>query len=190
MGTGSLNQPVTGTLPPGPLTRLLAGTDYSLADWYATPLVPLAAGAVLALAERALRSRLCAGASRASLQVLVQICRFWQDGVLEACGTASVTDAREAALRELVQGQLLASRKLARAPAHLARGFRLAAPLLETADYFRLLREHELLACLPYSDRPAPALDLPALLNEAAVIRRLQRGDRRRPVWPHLDTLG
>lgn len=190
MEAGSLNQSVTDAAPPGPLTRLLAGTDYSLADWYATPLAPVTAGAVLAAAQRALQSRLCAGASRAPLQVLVQICGFWLDGLPEERGTASTTDAREAALRELVRGQLLASRKLAPAPAHLARGFRLAAPLLDTADYFRLLREHELLAGLPYSGRPAPAQDLPALLNEAAVIRRLQCGDRRRPVWPHLDTLG
>ncbi len=193
MGTGSANQPVTVVLPQGPLAGLLAGADYALTDWYATPLSASAAGVLLSATQRAIPSRLRSGASSATLQVLLQICRFWQEvprGSPAMLWQQPVQSAREAALQELVHGQLLASRKLRPALAHLARGFRHAAPLLETADYFRLLREHELLAGLPFSDTPAAAADLPALLNEAAVIRRLQHGGRRQPAWPHLDTLG
>ncbi len=193
METGSVNQPVTVVLPQGPLAGLLAGADYALTDWYATPLSARAAGALLSATQCEIQARLRSGASSAPLQVLLQICRFWRE---EPRGSHAVfwphpaQSSREAALQELVHGQLLASRKLRPALAHLARGFRHAAPLLETADYFRLLREHELLAGLPFSDTPAAAADLPALLNEAAVIRRLQHGGRRQPAWPHLDTLG
>jgi hypothetical protein len=193
METGTVNQPVADTLPPGPLSRLLAGADYALADWYATPLAPATASALLSATQTAFQACLRSGASCVPLQVLLQICRFWLEGSLEPLGTSRelpVQSAREAALQSLVRGQLLASRKLRPALAYLACGFRQAAPLLETGDYFRLLREHELLACLTFSDKPAAAQDLPALLNEAAVIRCLQRGNRFQPAWPHLDTLG
>jgi hypothetical protein len=193
MESGTVNQSVTNALSYRPLARLLSDADYSLADWYATPLVPAAAGALLRVTQRVIQSRLRSGGPRLPLQVLLQIARFSLEGPsapLAAIPLDPPPTAREAALQELVYGQLLVSRKLRPAPAHLARGFRLAAPLLETPEYFRLVREHELLACLPLSDTPAAARDLPVLLNEAAVIRRLQRGDRRRPAWPHLDTLG
>ena len=189
----SSNQPVTDLLRHGPLARLLEGTDYSLADWYATPLSPSAAGVWRTAAQRAVQDRLRSGASCFALQLLLQICRFWQEGRPAPAAVSRADPARtghEAALLELVHGQLLASCKLRPAYSHLARGFRQAAPSLGTADYFRVLGEHELLACLPLSDTPSAAQDLPALLNEAAVIRRLQRGERRRPAWPHLDTLG
>ena len=191
MKSGSVNQPVTVVLPQGPLAGLLAGADYALTDWYATPLSAKAAGFLLSATQRAIQLQLRSGVSSGPLQVLLQICRFWQE---EPRGSPAMSwqqpaqSAREAALQELVHGQLLASRKLHPALTHLARGFRHAAPLLETADYFRLLREHELLAGLPFSDTPVAAADLPALLHEAAVTRRLQHGDRRPPPWPHLDT--
>ncbi|MGD2112862.1 MAG: hypothetical protein PVI50_05710 [Gammaproteobacteria bacterium] len=177
----------------GPLARLLSAADYSLADWYATPLAPAAAGALLRVTQRAIQARLRSGGSCLPLEILLQIARFSLEkpsAPLPAISRNPPPAAREAALQELVYGQLLVSRKLQPAPAHLARGFRLAAPLLEATEYFRLVREHELLTCLPFSDTPAAARDLPALLNEAAVIRRLQRGNRRRPTWPHLDTVG
>jgi len=191
MGMISANQSVTGGR--GALARLLQSAPYSLADWYATPLAPAEARALQSAALEAIQRRLRKGESCFPLQVLLQICRFWIDGLpgqVRKVTRHMAGSAREAALQALVHGQLLASRKLHPAGVHLSLGFRHAAPLLETADYFRLLRVHELLAYLPLSDQPAVPLDLPALLNEAAVIRRLQRGDRRRPAGPHLDTLG
>jgi len=193
METGLVKQSVTDGPRQGPLARLLACEGYSLADWYATPLSPAQAGTLLSLTQQAIQGRLRRGGSCIPLQLLLAICRFWLEE--QRARTAlywpyPAGSAREVALQELVHGQLLVSRKLRPAEVHLSLGFRAAAPLLETSDYFRLLREHELLACLPLSGQPATAQDLPALLNEAAVIRCLQRGDRRRPAWPHLDTLG
>jgi hypothetical protein len=193
MESGSINQPVTERLREGPLAGLLSCASYSLADWYATPLSTTEAGTLLSLTQQAIQRRLRGGESCVPLQVLLQICRFWLEALPEPPGESwryPARSEREAALQELVHGQLLVSRKLRPALFHLSLGFRHAAPLLETADYFRLLREHELLACLPLSGEPAAAQDLTALLNEAAVIRRLQRSERRQPAWPHLDTLG
>jgi len=193
METGSVNQPVTERLRCGPLARLLSCAGYSLADWYATPLSPAEAGTMLSLTQQAIQWRLRSGESCVPLQLLLQICRFWLETTPDLPGESWRFPARpdrEAALQELVHGQLLISRKLRPALFHLSLGFRHAAPLLETADYFRLIREHELLACLPLSGQPAAPQDLTALLNEAAVIRRLQRGERRQSTWPHLDTLG
>ncbi|MEZ5541228.1 MAG: hypothetical protein R3F42_04205 [Pseudomonadota bacterium] len=189
MANHAENHTVLDALPAGPLTRLLTGTDWSLADWYAVPLAPALAARLLAATRDAFTARLLGGASPVTLRVLQQIVQFALDGTVGEAVTHTA-GAREHALGELVRGQLLASRKLQPAMTHLERGFRLAAPFLATADYFRLLHEHELLACLPYGATPAVAQDLPALLNEAAVIRRLRQGDRRRPVFPHTDTLG
>ncbi len=176
------------------LARLLHCSTWSLADWYATPLTTAEAGAWLSATQQAIQQRLRDGASCFPLQLLLQICHFWLDELhrpaFETLPHPAGSD-RHAALPDLVYGQLLASRKLRPAGVYLSRGFRHAAPFLEPAEYFRVLGEHELLAGLPLSDRPAAPLDLPALLNEAAVIRRLQGADRRLPVWPHhLDTLG
>lgn len=186
------NQPAPYRGGRGPLVRLLHCSEWSLADWYATPLTPAEAGDWLSSTQQAIQQRLRSGEPCFPLQVLLQICRFWLDA-------SHVPDSetlrprkgsvRHAALPELVYGQLLASRKLRSAMPYLERGFRLAAPRLEAAAYFRLLREHELIACLPLSDTPAAPQDLPVLLNEAAVIRRLRRADRRRPICTHLDTL-
>jgi hypothetical protein len=194
MGSTSPDQPVPDGQGGGALARLLDCSTWSLADWYATPLTTAEAGAWLSATQQAIQLRLRGGASCFTLQVLLQICHFWLD---ELHGTACRTmpqpaaSARHAALPDLVYGQLLASRKLRPAGVYLSRGFRQAAHFLEPADYFRVLGEHELLAGLPLSDRPAAPLDLPALLNEAAVIRRLQGTDRRLTTWPrHMDTLG
>ena len=91
---------------------------------------------------------------------------------------------------ELVYGQLLISGKRLPARQHLARGFSLSARHLDTADYFILLRQHELLEYLPLSETPAVAQDQRSLLKQAAVIRRLKEGERRAHESPHCDTLG
>lgn len=101
-------------------------------------------------------------------------------------------ETRARALAELVYGQLLASCRLTGAIDHLGRGFRLAAPLLEPARYFAVLKRHEALAELTYGPTPAPALGLEALLREASVIRALRgrpRGSMHRPRDP-ADTVG
>jgi hypothetical protein len=100
---------------------------------------------------------------------------------------------REQALVELVYGQALISQRLRAGLSHLDAGLRLAHDIIATADYFTLVKRHELLSELPLGDDPAPPQGLSALLVEAGVIRRLKaaRTDARRYIIPHrADTLG
>ena len=73
---------------------------------------------------------------------------------------------------------------------YLARGFSLAVPYLESAEYFTLLRRHELLAGLHLTDTPSPPAPLQNLLAEAAVVGCMQQSDRRHVRALNLDTLG
>jgi hypothetical protein len=165
----------------------------SLAGWYADPIAVPDARALLDIAQRRLRSRLCRGGRCFPLQVLGMICHHWLHPVsaldYRQLSTLACDDS-ERALVELVYGQLLVSGKRLPARQHLARGFSLAASHLETADYFLLVRRHELLDFLPLSMTSAAPQDLRSLLKEAAVIRRLQEGERRAYKNPHCDTLG
>jgi len=164
-----------------------------LAGWYATPLAAHAASDLLELAQADILHRLRDGGDYHQLHVLVLLCRFWldRDGQAEYRELAEhCADGHARALLELVYGQLLASCKLAGAARHLAQGFRQAAGLLCNSDYFHVMHRHELLDYLPLAECPAPALDLPELLAEAAVIRRLQDRAVRRVPGSRLDTLG
>jgi hypothetical protein len=165
----------------------------SLAGWYADPIAAPAARALLDNAERRLRSCLCRGERCFPLHLLRMICHHWlqSDSALDYQQLSALAcDDSECALLELVYGQLLISGKRLPARHHLARGFSLAAGYLDTADYFLLLRRHELLDYLPLSGTPATPQDLRSLQKEAAVIRRLQHGERRALENPHCDTLG
>ena len=99
-------------------------------------------------------------------------------------------NTHEGALLELVFGQWLACRKLLPAMRHLEDGFRLAAPILASTDYFCLLNRHERLAWLSLSRHAISPQDLPSLLIEAAVTERLKKGKPRDPAFSHRDTLG
>jgi hypothetical protein len=165
----------------------------SLAGWYADPIAAPDARALLDTAQRRLQSRLCRGGRCFPLHVLGMICHHWLQPVsaLEYQQLSTLTcDDSERALVELVYGQLLISGKRLPARQHLERGFSLAARHLETADYFLLLRRHELLGFLPLSGMSAIPQDLRSLLNEAAVIKRLREGERRHHTNTHHDTLG
>jgi hypothetical protein len=165
----------------------------SLAGWYADPIAAPAAQALLDAAERRLQSRLCRGGRCFPLHVLRMICHHWlQSGsALDYRQLSALTcDIDERALVELVYGQLLISGKRLPARQHLARGFSLAAQTLDTADYFLLLRQHELLGYLPLSGVASVPQDLRSLLEQAAVIRRLQEGERRPLNNSHCDTVG
>ena len=169
---------------------LLDTAPPSLAGWYADPLDATDAVDLLQQVEVSQQTCLRRGASCFRVQLLALICHEWLPGEPHYCEKPSAGNDYERALQELVRGQLLASCKRAGALGHLERGFRLAGPLLAPQDYFRLLHRHELLAYLPYSDRPLPALDLPALLNEAGVIKRLRSNERRRHHFERRDTVG
>jgi hypothetical protein len=110
------------------------------------------------------------------------ICHYWMhsDCAFEYRQLSALADDdKELALLELVYGQLMISRKRLPARQHLARGFSLAARYLDTAEYFLVVRRHELLACLALSGPPAFPRNLQSLLTEAAVIRRLREGVQR-----------
>lgn len=171
-----------------------AYTELPLGAWYAEPVAPEQAAAMLERSRAALRQAYFSGQDAFGLRLREMIARFWLGRPVEAdhlslVGTA--TGVRERALAELVYGQLLMSRKLAGAMERLDAGFALAVPLLAPADYFALLKRHDLLRHLPLSTQPAPAQDLASLLAEAAVIRRLQAaaGPPRRAHSP-TDTVG
>lgn len=173
--------------------RLLGQNPSSLATWYADPLTTGAAEELHTRAERALQACLRTGTPCFQLRVLQLVCHFW---LAEAINLeyerllVSATGGCEQALLELVHGQLLISCKYRLAQRHLERGFRLAAPQLDAADYFHMVRRHELLGYLRMSDMPSRPQTLDALLVEAAVIRRLQEGEGRQYHGAHLDTVG
>jgi len=176
-----------------PVTRLLDRQPVSLSAWYADPVGKDLAEALAAIAQYGLRSRLCEGVDCFQLHVLMLACNFWMGRSIEPDYgqlAASTGNDRERALLELVYGQLLISCKYRHALEHLGNGFSLAVDYLGTPDYFHLVRQHELLACLALSSRPAAPLELESLLTEARVIKRLQTGSGRRYDNAHFDTVG
>ena len=157
-------------------------------------MTPRQAEALLEAAQREIQRRLRAGMPGFQPGVLVMICRWWLQADVHGSFEELLhvaASGHERALLQLVYGELLVSRRLAAARTQLNAGFRHAAALLGSAEYFRLLRRHEMLDMLVLGNTPGPACDLPELLAEAAVIERLQRG--RRPAMHgsgHHDTVG
>ena len=164
-----------------------------LSAWYANPLSRDKAARLQVAAQREMQLRLCAGSRCFQLHVLQFICQFSDQGsvVLEYEKLQAVAqDSFERALLELVYGQLLVCRKRVGAHRHLAGGFALAAGHLASADYFKLLRQHELLTYLPLSETPSVPQELESLLEEAAVIRQLRAAECSPYGQAHLDTVG
>ncbi|MDX1697060.1 MAG: hypothetical protein R3308_02185, partial [Thiohalobacterales bacterium] len=161
--------------------------------WYGDPLPVTAAEAMLERAGVVEQARLRAGMNCFQPQLLALVCRAWLDDspqrVFERHAVAATT-RHERALLALIQGQLLASCKLDPAMGCLQSAFRLAAPLLEASEYLDVLRRHEVLAYLPWSDRPQPPQGLAALLREAAVVKRLRADERRHHEFERDDTVG
>jgi hypothetical protein len=180
-------------IPGQPAADLLRPQRPSLAAWYAGPLTAGALSRLQRAAEAGLRAWLCRGSSSFRPQLLQLVCQYLAGTDIQAGYRqllASSHDARDTALLELVYGQLLISRKLQPATVHLERGFVQAARYLDSADYFRLVRRHELLGYLVLREDPAPAHPLETLLSEAAVIKRLCAHTGRRNGNAHHDTVG
>ncbi len=175
------------------VTALLHQHQPLLSAWYAAPLSRDKVTRLQVAVQDELQTRLCNAASCFQLHVVRLVCRFQRqvDVELEYQQLlTAVQDASEQALLELVYGQLLASCKQTGAHQHLADGFALAAEYLSSADYFRLVRQHELLGWLALADAASAPQQLQSLLVEAAVIKQLQ-GDTGVAVGgAHLDTLG
>lgn len=79
------------------------------------------------------------------------------------------------ALYHLIVGQLLMSCKMQNALDYLDIGLRYADGLIDAGDYFMLYNRHTELRYLRLLPTRQPAHDLPELLNESRVIRKLSR---------------
>lgn len=192
MSAATANQVVTQP-GAGVIVHALGEPQASLVAWYGEPLDAGDAAHQYAGTEKALMHRLCAGLPVFQWQIMQLLCHYWMDIsiLLEYRQlTALATGKRDRALLELVYGQLLLSRRRKPALQHLDHGFRLAAGYLEAADYFLLVRRHDLLRYLPLSDAGFAPQDLQSLLAEAAVIRQLQGARRHTCSESHYDTLG
>ncbi|NOR41039.1 MAG: hypothetical protein GQ537_07515 [Gammaproteobacteria bacterium] len=185
----SVTEPRHGCVAAG----LLRHESPLLSAWYANPLSPDTVAGLQAALQRELQARLCSGMPCFQCHVLQLVCHF-QDQVDVSLEfeklRAAASDMFERALLELVYGQLLMSCKQTGARQHLADGFTLAAGELASIDYFRLVKQHELLAYLPLSDMPSLPQDLESLLAESGVIKQLRDSDCKQYRLPHLDTIG
>lgn len=164
----------------------------SLAAWYAQPLDAKAAQGLLrevhGIQQQAHRARTACSAC----PFHEMVARYWLGRSIEGAYEHlmhSGNAGRRRALAELISGQLLMSRRVRGAMERLRNGFYLAGPYLAAADYFQVLKRHELLAVLPLLPQPAPAQSLDALLREARVILQLQ-GPARRPPGDRGDLIG
>ena len=175
------------------VTALLHQQCPQLSEWYATPLTRSRLVYLQSALQQELQTRLCNGASCFALHLLQFVCRFQYriDVQLDYQQLlAAVQNVPEQALLELVYGQLLASCKQTGAHQHLANGFALAAEYLSSTDYFRLVRQHELLGWLALADTASAPQQLQSLLAEAAVIKQLQGDTGVSFGATHRDTLG
>lgn len=164
-----------------------------LAGWYAAPLAPSVAAQLQSQARQTQQQLLASQGNLFAPRLADLIAGYWQGRVidLDYQSLLATVPPGQQALVELVYGQLLISQKLSGAREHLKRGFTLATPLLKPAEYFAVLRCHELLGSLVLTERPAVAQTLPSLLNEARVIKQLQpAGGRARHSHRDDDTLG
>lgn len=154
-----------------------------LADWHGEPLDTTAATALL---DRARQRRQRGKRSRRCRTCLLQemIARYWLGEEIDALYRLAAPrlqgSAHGRALLELITGQLLLSRRLEAARAHLDRGFRLAGRLFTPADYLAVLNRHQQLTRLPLGATALPAAPLAQLLTTAQVIERLEGDTSRR----------
>ena len=186
-------QSITEFLQGSAISALLRESPLALSAWYATPLTRHQLAKLQFATQQELQTRLRNGASCYAVHVLQFVFRFQQQVDVEPGYQqlrAVAQNIPEQALLELVYGQLLASCKQTGALQHLEDGFALAAEFLSSTDYFRLLRQHELLGWLRFAASASVSQPLQSLLAEAAVIKQLQGESGVAFEAAHLDTLG
>lgn len=106
---------------------------------------------------------------------------WWLDANNTICpsrGMHYATSQRKMALYHLIVGQLLMSCKMKSALDYLDMGLRYADGLISASDYFTVYNRHEELRYLAVSDKRQKAHDLPKLLNESRVIRKLTQNNQ------------
>ena len=173
---------------------LLQDGALPLEAWLADPMDADQATRLLEAARARLLGGRCDERARLRARLAELVARFHLDRDVEAdylslVALAGAQDGCEAARVELVYGQLLVSRRLARGWRHLDRGFRLGAGCFAPGAYFEVMKRHALLRLLPCGARPRPAADLDALVTEARVVKRLG-GAPPPPAGRREDTLG
>lgn len=167
----------------------------NLAAWHASPMSIEDAQALLQQTQSLQRQAYLRAEDNMEYRVRELIARYWLGRRVEGDYKSILGNCAEpscSSLAHLVYGQLLMARKISGAMDYLRMGFDLASGLFAAADYFTVLRRHELLAYLPLSEQGSEAMPLEDLLREAAVIRRLQevRNTRRGISNDPKDTVG
>lgn len=166
----------------------------SLVEWHGAPMSVAQAEKAVAVAGHLLAIAHRYRTSTVEARVAKIKARFWLGlsvdiDYRELCAVAK--SPRERALSELVYGALLMSCKLSPAMDHLDAGFDIARHLLETPDYFTLVKRHGLLRQLSLTASRQPPQALPGLLAEASVVRRLRAvAGPRKAHFDSSDTLG
>ncbi len=157
-----------------------------LGRWYAEPLTPPAAEALLTDADRRRRNGRRSPCHVCGLMELVA--RYWLGQAVDPLYQDLQVRLRRTthgrALLELMYGQLLASRRLAGAFDHLDQGFEIAHRLFTPGDYLTVMNRHQRLRALPLSTEPLPPEPLEGLLVLAEVVRRLGTPSHRGPHDP------
>jgi len=165
-----------------------------LSAWYADPQPQVLASENMQGVGVLLQHAYLKGADTSLLKIVDMTARYWLvlftrvdfDNLLR-----TLDSKKYHALACLVYGQLLVSQKRGGAHEMLKQGFDRIEPWLQADEYFILLKRHQQLSILVPGLSASAALSLQELLNEAAVVRKLQ-GDAR--IMPkssdRLDTLG
>ena len=166
-----------------------------LSAWQAEPMSHARANENLEGVRALLQQAYQKGAETSLLKVVKMTARYWLGHFrrVDFDNLLCTQDSEKyQALACLVYGQLLISQKRSGAHEMLKQGFDRIQPWLQADEYFTLLKRHQQLAVLNLSPSASVALSLQELLNEAAVVRKLQGGDARiRPrSGDRSDTLG
>lgn len=174
---------------------LLQDIPMPLSLWYGDPLTKYQAEQLLQFSLEKRKQALFKGLDCFSYQIKEMIARFFLNRNIKIeykTMVHSTQDEQQIALIELVFGQLLMSRKLNPALDHLKKGFSIAQKHLSSADYFGIVKRHELLERLKLGKEPSEPKALASLLVEASIIKQLETTNDLKnnyPKNPH-DTLG
>jgi len=165
-----------------------------LSAWYAEPQPRILASENHEGIGTLLQQAYQKGTDASLLKIVDMTARYWLDRFTQVDFDnllCTLTSDKYKALACLVYGQLLVSQKRSGAHEILQQGFTRIQPWLQADEYFTLLKRHQQLLVLIPGPSASVALPLQELLNEAAVIRKLQGNVPNKPQsGDQSDTLG
>ena len=144
--------------------------------WYAVPVSSVRAEILSQSAKCRLNKAGQRGQASFVGLMMQTIADWWLEPHTSLClsrGLHYADSQRKKAIYHLLVGQLLMSCKMDTAMEHLDTGLRHADGLIPANDYFTLYNRHEELRYILVSNVRQKAYDLPELLNESRVIRKL-----------------